>query len=202
MAGRHGNKGVIARILPVEDMPYLADGTPVDIILNPIGVPSRMNVGQVLETHLGWAANDAGLPRRHAGLRRRQRQADRGRAGRAWLAVQAGALRAESDGARRRQALRRRALDLPKLEAWLTEQRLRRRATCFDDEQHRRRQARLPGALAGGRVGEKTRARPAAGDARRRRRSRSLPHERLRAADLRQADAATTAAPASRSTSR
>ena len=57
MAGRHGNKGVIARILPVEDMPFLADGTPVDIILNPLGVPSRMNLGQVLETHLGWAAN-------------------------------------------------------------------------------------------------------------------------------------------------
>ena len=56
MAGRHGNKGVIARILPVEDMPYLEDGTPVDIILNPLGVPSRMNLGQVLETHLGWAA--------------------------------------------------------------------------------------------------------------------------------------------------
>ena len=56
MAGRHGNKGVIARILPVEDMPFLADGTPVDIILNPLGVPSRMNLGQVLETHLGWAA--------------------------------------------------------------------------------------------------------------------------------------------------
>ena len=56
MAGRHGNKGVVARILPEEDMPYLEDGTPVDIILNPIGVPSRMNLGQVLETHLGWAA--------------------------------------------------------------------------------------------------------------------------------------------------
>jgi DNA-directed RNA polymerase subunit beta len=56
LAGRHGNKGVISRILPVEDMPHLADGTPVDIILNPLGVPSRMNVGQVLESHLGWAA--------------------------------------------------------------------------------------------------------------------------------------------------
>ena len=55
MSGRHGNKGVVARILPEEDMPYMADGTPVDIILNPIGVPSRMNLGQVLETHLGWA---------------------------------------------------------------------------------------------------------------------------------------------------
>jgi len=56
MAGRHGNKGVIARIVPDEDMPFLADGTPVDILLNPLGVPSRMNVGQILETHLGWAA--------------------------------------------------------------------------------------------------------------------------------------------------
>ncbi len=61
MAGRHGNKGVIAKIMPVEDMPYLEDGTPVEIILNPLGVPSRMNVGQVLETHLGWAANTLGF---------------------------------------------------------------------------------------------------------------------------------------------
>jgi DNA-directed RNA polymerase subunit beta len=61
MAGRHGNKGVIARILPDEDMPYLPDGTPVEIVLNPLGVPSRMNVGQILETHLGWAAKALGL---------------------------------------------------------------------------------------------------------------------------------------------
>jgi DNA-directed RNA polymerase subunit beta len=61
MAGRHGNKGVISTIVPVEDMPYLADGTPVDIVLNPLGVPSRMNIGQVLETHLGWAAKGLGL---------------------------------------------------------------------------------------------------------------------------------------------
>ena len=61
MAGRHGNKGVISKILPIEDMPYLADGTPVDIILNPLGVPSRMNVGQILETHLGWAAQKLGF---------------------------------------------------------------------------------------------------------------------------------------------
>jgi len=61
MAGRHGNKGVIAKILPEEDMPYLPDGNPVDIVLNPLGVPSRMNVGQILETHLGWAAHALGL---------------------------------------------------------------------------------------------------------------------------------------------
>ncbi|HVC46948.1 MAG TPA: DNA-directed RNA polymerase subunit beta [Terracidiphilus sp.] len=66
MAGRHGNKGVIARILPEEDMPYLPDGTPVEIVLNPLGVPSRMNVGQILETHLGWAA--AGLGKKIADL--------------------------------------------------------------------------------------------------------------------------------------
>ncbi len=60
MAGRHGNKGVISTIVPVEDMPYMADGTPVDVVLNPLGVPSRMNVGQVLETHLGWAAKGVG----------------------------------------------------------------------------------------------------------------------------------------------
>ena len=74
MAGRHGNKGVICRILPIEDMPYLPDGTSVDIILNPIGVPSRMNLGQVLETHLGWAAHRARLQGRDAGLRRRARK--------------------------------------------------------------------------------------------------------------------------------
>jgi DNA-directed RNA polymerase subunit beta len=60
MAGRHGNKGVISKVLPIEDMPYLADGTPVDIVLNPLGVPSRMNVGQILETHLGWAGYGIG----------------------------------------------------------------------------------------------------------------------------------------------
>jgi DNA-directed RNA polymerase subunit beta len=61
MPGRHGNKGVVSRIVPVEDMPYMADGTPADIVLNPLGVPSRMNVGQILETHLGWAAKGLGL---------------------------------------------------------------------------------------------------------------------------------------------
>src|SRR5262249_25043724 len=60
MAGRHGNKGVISRILPEEDMPYLPDGTPVDLVLNPLGVPSRMNVGQILEIHLGWGSYELG----------------------------------------------------------------------------------------------------------------------------------------------
>jgi DNA-directed RNA polymerase subunit beta len=60
MAGRHGNKGIISRILPQEDMPFLEDGTPVDFVLNPLGVPSRMNVGQIFETHLGWAARGLG----------------------------------------------------------------------------------------------------------------------------------------------
>ena len=60
MAGRHGNKGVVSKIVPVESMPYMADGTPVDIVLNPLGVPSRMNVGQILETHLGLAAKGLG----------------------------------------------------------------------------------------------------------------------------------------------
>ena len=60
MAGRHGNKGVISKIVPVEDMPYMENGKPVDIVLNPLGVPSRMNVGQILETHLGWACSELG----------------------------------------------------------------------------------------------------------------------------------------------
>ncbi|MCX7898425.1 MAG: DNA-directed RNA polymerase subunit beta [Rhodocyclaceae bacterium] len=71
MAGRHGNKGVVSKIVPVEDMPYLEDGTPVDIVLNPLGVPSRMNIGQILETHLGWAAK--GLGRRIDAMLREQR---------------------------------------------------------------------------------------------------------------------------------
>ncbi len=71
MAGRHGNKGVVSRIVPVEDMPFLPDGTPIDIILNPLGVPSRMNIGQILETHLGWAARRLGYNGGLSGLRGR-----------------------------------------------------------------------------------------------------------------------------------
>src|SRR2546426_2198621 len=96
MAGRHGNKGVIARILPAEDMPHLEDGTPVDIILNPIGVPSRMNIGQVLETHLGWAARRMGFraisPVFDGGNPRTIEDA----LCRAWICEQAGALLDES----------------------------------------------------------------------------------------------------------
>ena len=69
LAGRHGNKGVIAKIVPEEDMPFLEDGRPVDVVLNPLGVPSRMNIGQILETHLGWAAAHGVF----AGRRARQR---------------------------------------------------------------------------------------------------------------------------------
>ncbi len=123
MAGRHGNKGVVARILPVEDMPYLADGTPVDIVLNPIGVPSRMNVGQVLETHLGWAANSLGFRAVTPVFDGASDKMIEDELGRAWLAQQAGALvrHTPADGAGE-NALAYERLDIPKLEAWLTKQ--------------------------------------------------------------------------------
>jgi DNA-directed RNA polymerase subunit beta len=92
MAGRHGNKGVIARILPVEDMPHLEDGTPVEIVLNPIGVPSRMNVGQVLETHLGWAASVLGFRALTSVFDGATDIQIEDSLGRAWIAVQAGAI--------------------------------------------------------------------------------------------------------------
>jgi DNA-directed RNA polymerase subunit beta len=98
MAGRHGNKGVVARILPVEDMPYLADGTPVDIILNPIGVPSRMNVGQVLETHLGWAANALGFRAVTPVFDGATDRVIEDELSRAWLAREAGATSAGRNG--------------------------------------------------------------------------------------------------------
>ncbi len=92
MAGRHGNKGVVARILPIEDMPFLEDGTPVDIILNPIGVPSRMNVGQVLETHLGWAAKKLGFRAITPVFDGASDVQIEDALGRVWLAMKAGAL--------------------------------------------------------------------------------------------------------------
>ncbi|MGK2964442.1 MAG: DNA-directed RNA polymerase subunit beta [Tepidiformaceae bacterium] len=92
MAGRHGNKGVISRILPREDMPYLPDGTPVDIILNPIGVPSRMNIGQVLETHLGWAAKVMGFRAQTPVFDGATDEAIDDALARAWMAQESGAM--------------------------------------------------------------------------------------------------------------
>ncbi|MCZ2108553.1 MAG: DNA-directed RNA polymerase subunit beta [Dehalococcoidia bacterium] len=93
MAGRHGNKGVISRILSREDMPYLQDGTPIDIILNPIGVPSRMNIGQVLETHLGWAANVLGFRAISPVFDGASDAAIDDSLGRAWIAQESGSFR-------------------------------------------------------------------------------------------------------------
>jgi len=92
LAGRHGNKGVIARILPEEDMPYLPDGTPVEIILNPIGVPSRMNLGQIFEAHLSWAAHDLGLKVDCPVFEGASIDAIEDMLARAWIARQAGAV--------------------------------------------------------------------------------------------------------------
>ena len=120
MAGRHGNKGVIARILPVEDMPYLEDGTPVDILLNPIGVPSRMNVGQLLETHLGWAAYQLGFRAVSPVFDGAQDSAIEDALARAWLAKEANAL---SPGINRNhQHTHGEHVDLPTFEAWLKKQ--------------------------------------------------------------------------------
>ncbi|MDA0256113.1 MAG: DNA-directed RNA polymerase subunit beta [Chloroflexi bacterium] len=92
MAGRHGNKGVVSNIVPLEDMPYLADGRPVEIILNPIGVPSRMNIGQILETHLGWAADTLGYRALTPVFDGASDEQIQDQLAIAWLAVQAGAI--------------------------------------------------------------------------------------------------------------
>jgi DNA-directed RNA polymerase subunit beta len=125
MAGRHGNKGVIARILPVEDLPYLADGTPVDIILNPIGVPSRMNVGQVLETHLGWVARSLGFRALSPVFDGADDRTIEDALGRVWLAVRAEAVRSERvdgrDGPDGPDGAYSEYLDAAVLEKWLAE---------------------------------------------------------------------------------
>ena len=95
MAGRHGNKGVVARTMPVADMPYLEDGRPIEIVLNPIGVPSRMNVGQVLETHLGWAASTLGFRCTTPVFDGATDGEIQDALARAWIAVQAGAVETE-----------------------------------------------------------------------------------------------------------
>ncbi|MEC8891000.1 MAG: DNA-directed RNA polymerase subunit beta, partial [Chloroflexota bacterium] len=96
MAGRHGNKGVVAKILPEEDMPFLPDGTPIDIILNPIGVPSRMNLGQVLETHLGWAAKRLGFSAETPVFDGAEDSAIEDELAKAWIIEQSGAIPATS----------------------------------------------------------------------------------------------------------
>ena len=114
MAGRHGNKGVVARILPEEDMPFLADGTPVDIILNPIGVPSRMNLGQVLETHLGWAARGLNFQANTPVFDGAKDTAIEDALARVWFAEKAGAIDPEpTEGSSQ--------IDHARLESWLSE---------------------------------------------------------------------------------
>ena len=114
MAGRHGNKGVVARILPEEDMPYMADGTPVDIILNPIGVPSRMNLGQVLETHLGWAARGLNFRANTPVFDGAGDQAIEDALARVWFTEQAGATSiGPADGSPE--------VDYPQVDHWLEE---------------------------------------------------------------------------------
>ena len=132
MAGRHGNKGVIARILPIEDIPYLADGTPIDIILNPVGVPSRMNVGQVLETHLGWAAQTLGFRAVSPVFDGADDKRIEDALGRSWLAVQADALRAAPDGEDGGKPYGTK-VDLEKLEPWLAERGYVARDVMDDD---------------------------------------------------------------------
>ncbi len=114
MAGRHGNKGVIARILPEEDMPFLPDGRPVDIILNPIGVPSRMNIGQILETHLGWAAETLGLKILNPIFDGANNADIEDALARAWIIQQSGAIKVDSDTGSC-------TADFDRAKAWLTE---------------------------------------------------------------------------------
>ncbi len=128
MAGRHGNKGVISRILPPEDMPFLPDGTPVDVVLNPIGVPSRMNVGQVLETHLGWAAKNLGFRVVTPVFDGADRLDTEDALARAWILQQAGAI----TPAPRHE---RRPPDVAKAIAWLDERGHDGRRG-FDDSHH------------------------------------------------------------------
>jgi DNA-directed RNA polymerase subunit beta len=112
MAGRHGNKGVVARILPEEDMPYLPDGRPVEIILSPLGVPSRMNIGQLMETHLGWAASVLGFKALCPVFDGADTASLEDALGRAWIARQAGAIDWSRDGG---------AINVEQAKSWLKE---------------------------------------------------------------------------------
>ena len=120
MAGRHGNKGVVSRIMPSEDMPYLADGRAVEIILNPIGVPSRMNVGQVLETHLGWAASTLGWRAVTPVFDGASDDDIEDALGRAWIAIQAGAVETEKALTASNEDVGTR-VDVEAMESYLTE---------------------------------------------------------------------------------
>ena len=115
LAGRHGNKGVVSIIAPVEDMPFLPDGTPVDIILNPIGVPSRMNIGQVLETHLGWAAQLLGFKVMTPVFDGASDKDIEDALGRAWIAQKAGAVILAPDGEQH-------TMNIELVRTWLNEQ--------------------------------------------------------------------------------
>ncbi len=127
LAGRHGNKGVVSIIAPTEDMPFLPDGTPVDIILNPVGVPSRMNIGQVLETHLGWAAGILGFRVLTPIFDGANDAAIEDALARTWLAQKAGAVNLDPDNDKA-------ALQLEKVKAWIEEQGYDA-DKVFDDEQ-------------------------------------------------------------------
>ena len=134
MAGRHGNKGVVARILAEEDMPFLEDGTPVDMILNPIGVPSRMNLGQVLETHLGWAARGLNFQAETPVFDGATDESIEDSLARLWFAEQAGAVDpTPTDGSPR--------IDYDRVEAWLREKGYDL-ADVFYEDANRRGQAR------------------------------------------------------------
>ena len=115
MSGRHGNKGIVSIILPEEDMPFLPDGTPVDIILNPLGVPSRMNIGQVLEAHLGWAAHVLGFRAINPVFDGADAMAIEDALARVWMAWKAGAVNLDSGGSANAAA------DPKKIEEWLSE---------------------------------------------------------------------------------
>ncbi|MEK7814336.1 MAG: DNA-directed RNA polymerase subunit beta, partial [Chloroflexota bacterium] len=136
MAGRHGNKGVVSRILPEEDMPFLADGTPVDIILNPIGVPSRMNLGQVLETHLGWAARELNFQANTPVFDGARDVAIEDALARVWFTHQAGAV----DGGPTEGSPK---VDHAKLESWLSAQGLDARRLLDDQSPGAAREACL-----------------------------------------------------------
>ncbi len=134
MAGRHGNKGVVARIVPREDMPYLADGTPLDIVLNPLGVPSRLNLGQLLETHLGWAMHQLGEKSRSSVFDSKSQLVIDDLIARSWLLFESGAIK--------REDINDREIDWHVLDIWLAEEGLPSRKALWSDAKYRQGEAR------------------------------------------------------------